>query len=117
MTRQMRLRLTSEVCTAAEITSGRRRPEPDKATLVNMRKEVRLGWRTVSDVLVRQGQPELAASVRRLVDNMGTPVTEKEQMTADLTQHIQQTRHCHMDREALSPRTLCRYRRFDVGPR
>ena len=87
---------------AAEIVSGRRRPEPGNATLVNTRKEVRLGWLAVSDVLVRQGQPELAASVRRYVDNMGTPVTEKEQMTAHLTQHIQQTRHRHMDREALS---------------
>jgi hypothetical protein len=87
---------------AAEIASARRPPEPGKATLLYTRKEVRLGWLAVSDVLARQGQPELAASVRRFVDNMGTPVTEKEQLTAHLTQHIQQTRHRRMDREGLS---------------
>ncbi len=87
---------------ATEIMSGRRRHEPGKSTLVDTRQKVRLGWLAVSDVLVRQGQPELAASVRHFVDNMGTPVTEKERMSAQLIQHIQQNRHRHMDRQALS---------------
>jgi hypothetical protein len=82
--------------------SGRRRPERGKSTLVDTRQKVRLGWLVVSDMLDRQGQPELAASVRRFVDNMGTPVTEKERMSAQLIQHIQQNRHRHMDREELS---------------
>lgn len=87
---------------AAEIVSGRRRHEPGKATLVDTRKEVRLGWLAVSDVLVRQGRPELAVSVRRFVDNMQTPRTDREQMTADFIQYIQKTRARHIDREALS---------------
>jgi hypothetical protein len=87
---------------AAEIASGRRRHEPGKSTLVDTRQKVRLGWLAVSDMLDRQGQPELAASVRRYVDNMETPVTEKERMSAQLIQRIQQNRHRHKDREALS---------------
>ena len=87
---------------AADIVSGRRSLEPGKTTLVKTRKEVLRGWLAVSDMLDRQGQPELAASARRFVDSMRMPRTDREQMTADLIQHIQETRHRRMDREVLS---------------
>lgn len=87
---------------AADIRSGRRPLEPGKATLVETRKEVLRGWLAVSDMLDRQGQPELSASARRFVDSTQAPRTDREQMTADLIQHIQQARHRRMDREVLS---------------
>jgi len=70
--------------------------------LVKTRKEVLRGWLAVSDMLDRQGQPKLAASARRFVDSMRMPRTDREQMTADLIQHIRETRHRRMDREVLS---------------
>jgi hypothetical protein len=45
-------------------------------------KEIESGWRATSDILVAQGIPELAARVRRFVDQMVSPRTEKERVAA-----------------------------------
>ncbi len=73
----MRARVES---VAAELFAGDIRVEPGRLRLV-ARKEVQRGWRAVSEILLNQGQAELAAQVRRFADQMPPPRTEKEMRT------------------------------------
>src|SRR5205807_383759 len=59
-----------------ELVKGEIRIEPGKATLLETRKNVELGWRTVSDALEREGHHALAAQVNRFVEQMQPPRTE-----------------------------------------
>ena len=63
---------------------GRLRIEPGKARLLNTRDEVLRAWRMVSDILIRERQPELAVQVRQIVEQMSPPHTEKEHIAARL---------------------------------
>jgi len=63
---------------AADMLRGGIRADPDKATLLETRKEVERGWQAVSNILIAQSQPELAADVRRFVDHMSPVQTERE---------------------------------------
>jgi hypothetical protein len=65
---------------ASAIRRGDFRQEEGKWTLRETRKAVEEGWRAVSDILVTQGHPELAAEVRRFVQNMPPAHTEREQI-------------------------------------
>ena len=58
--------------------------ERGKSKMVETRREVERGWKSVSDILASQGQRELAAQVRRLVERMGRPKTERELIAAEL---------------------------------
>ena len=75
--------------------------EAGKRTLVETRRMVESGWRNLADDLAKDGHQHLARDVQLFVEQMPPPRTEKE-LTAQLIQHIQQNRHRHMDREALS---------------
>jgi hypothetical protein len=83
---------TREEAVEAELRAGGIKVEAGKSRLVATRKEVERGWRAVSDILVREGQPELAAQVRRFVDQMPPPVTEKEQVAAATLQRTREVR-------------------------
>jgi hypothetical protein len=63
--------------------------EPGKAKLLRTREEVRRGWLAVSNQLTRQGHAEIAAQVRRYVEQMPKPFTEKERIATLL---LEQTR-------------------------
>ncbi|GAC1690699.1 MAG: hypothetical protein PVS2B1_13140 [Candidatus Dormibacteraceae bacterium] len=63
---------------ARELASGGIKPEPGKYCLLATRREVVRGWSEVADNLVNQGQVELALTVRRFVDRMPPPSSEKE---------------------------------------
>jgi hypothetical protein len=69
---------------ARELLAGEPRPEPGKSKLIETRSGVERGWRATSEILVRQGEPDLAADVRRFVAAMPPPLTEKERIAADL---------------------------------
>jgi MobA/VirD2-like, nuclease domain len=69
---------------AQELAQGKLRIEPGKARLVGTRNEVQRAWLAVGDILIREGQPELAAQVRRFSDKMAPPQTEKERLAAAL---------------------------------
>jgi hypothetical protein len=71
---------------AAELRVGAIKVEPGREQLVTTRKEVVRGWAAVSEILVAQGQPELATQVKRFVDAMPPPLTEKEQLAAQILQ-------------------------------
>jgi hypothetical protein len=69
---------------AKELLTGDWRIDPGKATPLKTRKEIDRGWRAVSEILHRQGHPELADCVRRLSSSMGPPLTDREQMAAEV---------------------------------
>jgi hypothetical protein len=73
---------------AAELLKGDLCVEPGKATLIATRKEVERGWRATSDILVAQGQPELAAQVRRFADQMPPPRTDREWVARELRANV-----------------------------
>jgi hypothetical protein len=73
---------------AAELTQGRVRCEPGRSRLIETRTSVERAWRNISDILAFQGSKELAGRVRRFVEEMPPPRTEKEQHVASLLQRI-----------------------------
>ncbi|MGP8114787.1 MAG: relaxase/mobilization nuclease domain-containing protein [Steroidobacteraceae bacterium] len=74
---------------ARDLANGGLRLESGKSKLVETRKEVRRAWQTVSDILLHEGQPDLSTKVRRFVDQMPPPLTEREWFAAKL---VEQTR-------------------------
>jgi hypothetical protein len=68
----------------AELLNGNRLIEPGKATIMATRKEVERGWRATSDILFAQGHSELAVEVKRFVNQMPPPRTEKEQIVEEI---------------------------------
>ncbi len=77
---------------AQELVQGKLQAESGKAKLIRTRQEVRLGWQAVSDELARQGHPEIAAQVRRYVEQMPKPLTEKEWIATKLLEHARKPR-------------------------
>ncbi len=65
---------------AAELLKGNLRVEAGKARLLETRREVERGWWAVSDILVAEGRPELAAQVRQFSAQMPPPWTERERI-------------------------------------
>jgi hypothetical protein len=63
---------------AAELLKGDLGADPGKSTLLATRKEVERGWHAISDIFLAQSQPELAAHVKRFVNQMPAPLTENE---------------------------------------
>jgi len=84
---------------ARELFKGNRQVEPGKARLLNTRKDVERGWRAVSEILDRQGQPALAGQVRQFTDRMPPPITEREQLAAQV---LDRTRDRHIRHEPIS---------------
>jgi Relaxase/Mobilisation nuclease domain len=83
-----------------EIVKGKLQVESGKAKLIRTRQEVRRGWQAVSDELTRQGHPEIAAQVKRYVEQMPRPLTEKEYIATSLLEHAREpkTREIEMTR-------------------
>jgi hypothetical protein len=77
---------------AQELKQGKLQLEPGKAKLLRTREEVHRGWLAVSDELTRQGQSEVAAQVRRYVEQMPRPLTEKEHIATKLLEHARKPR-------------------------
>ncbi len=75
-----------------ELVKGKLQVESGKAKLLRTRGEVRRGWLAVSDELTRQGHADLAAQVRRYVEQMPRPLTEKEHIATKLLEHARKPR-------------------------
>jgi hypothetical protein len=58
--------------------------ESGKAKVVETRNTVRRAWWTVSEILIRDNQPVLAAEVTRFAEQMPLPMTERERLTGTL---------------------------------
>ena len=83
---------------AAELRNGRLKSEPGRARLLDTRQDVEEGWRAVSELLVAQGRPELAAEVVRFVAQMPRPRTDREQIAESLRPHIDKRRERELPR-------------------
>jgi hypothetical protein len=77
---------------ARELLKGDLRVEPGKALLLETRKEVQRGWQAVGDVLIAQGQRELAHDVGRFAAEMPPPKTERELIAEDLRGRVRDAR-------------------------
>jgi predicted transcriptional regulator len=77
---------------AAELLKGNLRVEVGKARLLETRREVERGWWAVSDILVAEGRPELAAQVRRFAAQMPRPRTDRESLADALRKRSREAR-------------------------
>jgi predicted transcriptional regulator len=71
---------------ARDPSQGNGRVEPGKAKLVETRNNVRRAWWTVSEILNRDKQPDLAAEVTRFAEQMPPAMTEREWMAGKLVE-------------------------------
>jgi hypothetical protein len=60
--------------------------EPGKATLLETRHIVRRAWWTISEILIRDKRPDLAALLTRFAAQMPPPMTEREQLASRLVE-------------------------------
>ena len=80
------------VIVAAELLKGNVRTDPGKHKLVETRKAVEGGWRSVANLLAKDGHNDLAGDVQRFVDRMPPPKTEHELIAHELRQRIRDPR-------------------------
>src|SRR6266513_1222934 len=77
---------------ASDLLKGSLRIEPAKAKLLETRREVQREWRAVSQILVAEGHPDLAAQVRDFAARMPPPRTDREAIADTLLKHVHQAR-------------------------
>ena len=73
---------------ASELKTGGLSIEDGTWRLQATRREVEQGWRTVSDILAFEGHTHLTAEVRRFVQELRPPQTEREQIAAILRERV-----------------------------
>ncbi len=69
---------------ASELLKGGIRLEQGKQTLAKTRKAVEDGWRSVADLIAKEGYRDLAESVGRFVEGMLPVATEREMVASAL---------------------------------
>jgi hypothetical protein len=77
---------------AAELHRGNARPEPSKQILLETRKAVEGGWRSVANLLAEDGHQDLATDARRFVDRMPPTRTERELVAQELRHRLREPR-------------------------
>jgi hypothetical protein len=77
---------------ALEVRSGKIRGEPGRRTLVETRRQVENGWRSIVSMLAKDGHRELAGEVQRFVDRMQPARTEHEGLRDELMARAQERR-------------------------
>jgi hypothetical protein len=80
----------------SELLNGNPRVEPGKSTLAATRQEVERGWLAMSEILLVQGQLELARQIKGFIREMPPPRTEKERL-------MQELRHAAAQARAIGP--------------
>jgi len=93
---------------AADLNRGNLRIEPGTFRLAQTRKSVESGWGAIADMLVTQGQLELATQVQRFLDHMPRPRTDREGIRRELchrvpAHEVRDTREPVRALQALSP--------------
>jgi type IV secretory pathway VirD2 relaxase len=78
---------------AHELLTGGLRLERGKSALTETRREVERGWQATVNILQSQGRSDLAAEVRRFVERMPPPMTEKEQIANTVLQASRKARN------------------------
>ena len=73
---------------AWDLSHGRVQVEPGKRKLIETHEAVRRAWWAVSEILIRDKQPDLAAQVRRFSEQTPPPMTEREWLAGQLVERI-----------------------------
>jgi hypothetical protein len=81
-----------EEAIARELKAGGLKVEPGKSTLLATRRNLDRGWRALSEILLTQGQPDLAAQVERFIHQMPPPLTDKEHLAMSLRNSVREHR-------------------------
>jgi hypothetical protein len=77
---------------ATELLKGSLRVESGKRTLVETRRQVETGWRTLTDRLADDGHQTIASDVQRFVERMAPPRTDRELVAVELLQRAREPR-------------------------
>ena len=78
---------------ADELLKGNSHVDPGKPTVVETRRIIAIGWRTLADNLVKVGHQDLARDVQAFVERMPPPRTEKELIAARLPERARAREH------------------------
>jgi hypothetical protein len=78
------------VAVAADLLKGNVRAEPGKHNLVQTRKAVEGGWRSIANLLDKDGHRDLASDVQRFVERIPAVLTDREQISAQLLERVRQ---------------------------
>jgi hypothetical protein len=78
---------------AAELHKGDVHAGPGKRTIVETRRQVENGWRSVASLLAKDGHHDLANDVQRLLDRVPPARTERELLAQEL---LRRTREPHV---------------------
>jgi hypothetical protein len=78
---------------ARDLAQGITQVEPGKAKLLETRNIVRRAWWTISEILIRDKQPDLAVQVTRFQDQMPPPRTEREWLAGRWVEARRSLRH------------------------
>jgi hypothetical protein len=79
---------------ANELRSGRVNPGGGKENLLRTRRYVEQGWASISELLTRDGDLELAIQVRQFARKMPPAYADREWIAADIMQRLRtSTRH------------------------
>jgi hypothetical protein len=76
---------------AAELLKGNIRAEAGKRKLVETRRAVEEGWRSVADLLVSDGRGSVAEDVMRFVERLPSVQTEREWLRDQLRDRVRQS--------------------------
>ncbi len=78
---------------ANELLTGGVRIEPGKSAMTATRRAVERGWQATMNILQAQGRSDLSAEVRRFVEQMPPPMTEKEKLANTLLRAARKARN------------------------
>jgi MobA/VirD2-like, nuclease domain len=78
------------VAIAAELLTGSVRTELGKQKLLETRNDVEEGWRSVANLLARDGHRTLAEEVRMFLEQMPPPKSEREITASQLLKNLRQ---------------------------
>lgn len=73
---------------ASELVNGRLLVERGKSTLMETRREIESGWRSISDILKAEGYVELAALSQRFIRVFPPLLTDKERLLHEMLAHV-----------------------------
>jgi hypothetical protein len=77
---------------ASQLLKGNTRVEPGKHKLIETRKAVADGWRSVANLLAKDGYQDLARDVQQFVERMPPALTDSELLANELRQRIRDPR-------------------------
>jgi len=83
---------TQAEAVAGELLKRNVSAESGKRKLLETRRAVKNGWRTLADNLAKHGREDLAGDVQRFVDQMSLPETERELVAHELLERARDSR-------------------------